>query len=287
MAPPDQRLAAHAAADLVQAFHRHRPGTVRGALEAMGPLAARRAPARVPRHHLDDAAGRLPALLADAAAVAIDDAVPVEDLEAWGRRLDEDPSLGHRIDAGRILGAAWFAAVATVAEPVARAEAYQRAQRVGAREIAQVAADLTERCLGLTATLLGGPARVRPGFAGPGIVEFAGAGALGQDGDAHVDWEGLAADDPAGLFDEAYSFVLMVRPPEGGGDLRVWGIGAAPESGGVGDPGPGTLVGYRAGTLVAFPAQDVHQITEMTGTRSRITVTWHARRAGDGWELWL
>jgi len=278
-------------AAVVGALHRIRPRAVEEARRALGRFATRRAPAAIHRTERAAATGNLPRLLEDVAAVAIDDAVPTEVRERWQQGVDAHPGLGQRIAAGRIVGGAWFAAIATEGDPVARARAYQSAVARGRRDLDRVAPDLASRAARLTADLLGGPVRTRPGHAGPGFVEFGGPGALDQDGDVHIDWEGLAAEHPLGLFAEAYSFVLMVRPPEEGGDLRVWGIGAAADGGAVDEAGPGTLVGYRPGTLVAFPAQDLHQITAMRGDRSRITVTWHARRAGpdpgDGWEIWL
>lgn len=287
----DPRCAADRATALVQAFHRDRPVTPEAAVAAMGALARRRTTGGVLRPRLEEVTGQLRSLLAGVAAIAIDGAVPVEELGTWARRLDQAPSLGRPIGAGRVVGAAWFAAVATIADPQERAAAYQRAWQVGHHQVEHVAGDLTSRCVALTSALLGGAAGVRPGFAGPGLVEFAGTGALGRDGDVHLDWEGLAAGDPLGLFDESYSFVLMVRPAEEGGDLRVWGIDADPAGGGVDEPGPGALVGYRPGTLVAFPARDLHQVTAMRGDRSRITATWHARRTEPGaeveWEIWL
>ena len=113
-----------------------------------------------------------------------------------------------------------------------------------------------------------------------------GDAALGCDGDIHLDWEGLVDDGPAGLDHDARTFVLMVEPAESGGDLRLWGVGTRRGGTAVGRSPDPVVAHYRAGTLVILESQDLHQITELTGDR-RITLNWHVRRRGRGWELWF
>ncbi len=268
-------------------FHQDRPPTVQVAIAALGPLAGRRAPAVVRRTTVEDVAlVGLPAALDGVAALSIDAAVAEADVAAWAAAIDARPELGHRFDVGRLIGAAWFAAVTTIPDPQVRSDAYRHAIGVGARDVAAVAPELATRCTRLSNRLLGARVRRRRGWAGPGFVEFGGPAALGRDSDAHIDWEGLVEGDPVGLFDESYTFVLMVRPSERGGDLRVWGIGADPGSVPEPDPSPAAHIHYQPGTLAVFPSRELHQVTEIHGARPRITVVWQVRRVADGWELW-
>jgi hypothetical protein len=133
-----------------------------------------------------------------------------------------------------------------------------------------------------------GPVSRRRGFAGPGIHVFpAGGEAARRGGDVHFDDEGLT---PAELESNApaLTFVLVLRPADSGGGLRLWTARL-----GDGDPvalgkAPFDVVPYSAGDLLIMDSRRLHQIEPFGGTTDRITATCHAVQAPDGrWLVWF
>lgn len=154
-----------------------------------------------------------------------------------------------------------------------------------------------ERLLpGLTALLVdaigaltGGPAAPRPGWCGPGVHVFPAGGWLAQrGGDIHYDTEGLAARHAARR-EPALTLVLMLQPPERGGELKVWAT-SYEGSDDVDDEAlarPSALVPYGAGDLVIIDSYRLHQIQPFGGERDRVSATAHGARVGGAWQVWF
>ncbi len=130
----------------------------------------------------------------------------------------------------------------------------------------------------------------RRGFCGPGVHIFpAGNVCAREGGDVHFDTEGLTAAQRAART-PARTLVLMLSPPEAGGELRVWdalydGHDEAPRQL---DACRMQLARYDVGTLVVIDSYRLHQIAPFRGARDRISATCHAARTSRGtWELWF
>lgn len=137
--------------------------------------------------------------------------------------------------------------------------------------------------------MVGAPASQRPGWCGPGVHIFPAGGWLAQQGgDIHYDTEGLDADHAA-RGEPAITLVLMLQPPEQGGELKVWNARYA-GSGEVDEATlarPSALVPYAAGDLVVIDSYRLHQIQPFEGTRDRVSATAHGVRVADGWHVWF
>lgn len=141
----------------------------------------------------------------------------------------------------------------------------------------------------LASRVAGGPVVQRAGWCGPGVHVFpAGAHVARHGGDIHFDTEGLT---PAHAAERAPAFtvVLMLRPAERGGGLRVWdvhyrGDDAYEDS----DLECESIVcDYGAGDLVAIDSYRLHQIQPFSGRSDRISATCHAAFVEGRWESWF
>ncbi len=137
--------------------------------------------------------------------------------------------------------------------------------------------------------LTGGPAAPRPGWCGPGVHVFPAGGWLARrGGDVHYDTEGLAARHAARR-EPALTLVLMLQPPERGGELKVWDslYQGSDEVDDATLARPSALAAYGAGDLVVLDSYRLHQIQPFGGARDRVSATAHGARAAGGWHVWF
>lgn len=143
--------------------------------------------------------------------------------------------------------------------------------------------------IGAVGALVGEAAALRPGWCGPGVHVFPAGGWLARrGGDIHYDTEGLAARHAARR-EPALTLVLMLQPPERGGELKVWDARyeGSDEVGAATLARPSALVPYAAGDLVVIDSYRLHQIQPFGGARDRVSATAHGARAGGGWHVWF
>jgi hypothetical protein len=130
----------------------------------------------------------------------------------------------------------------------------------------------------------------RERFCGAGVHVFSpGKWVAHNGGDVHFDTEGLDDEGRAARV-PALTLVLMLRPAQTGGGLRVWTVL---------DPGtdvvtramiakPSELVDYEVGELLILDSYRLHQIQPFQGETRRISATLHGVERADGsWETWF
>lgn len=143
----------------------------------------------------------------------------------------------------------------------------------------------------IVSSLVGAPARARPGWCGPGVHVFpAGEWVSREGGVVHFDTEGLLPDQlEAGA--RALSLILMLQPPLSGGGLRVWDLtyeGEDEVDDQALDDADAETIDYEVGELVVIDSYRAHQIQPFEGSRDRISVTVHAVEYEPGrWETWF
>lgn len=144
--------------------------------------------------------------------------------------------------------------------------------------------------LALLAALVGGTARRRLGFCGPGVHVFpAGGEVASRGGVVHFDVEGLT---PLQLQrgHRAVTLVWMLQAAEWGGGLRIWNAlyrdSEHPTEAQL--AAPRLTLRYRPGDVLFSDSRRLHQIRPFRGARDRISVTAHAVEVDrDVWELWF
>ena len=149
---------------------------------------------------------------------------------------------------------------------------------------------MQERVLALYRELLAGEVRRRSGWCGPGVHVFPAAGWLARRGGVvHFDTEGLT-EHQLERDARAFTLVIMLQPPETGGELRLWDVLYE----GHDEPTPGELaapsaiVPYVAGEALLLDSYRLHQIQRFGGLRDRLSITAHAVEVHDGvWEVWF
>jgi hypothetical protein len=144
---------------------------------------------------------------------------------------------------------------------------------------------------GMAAALVGGDARPRPGWCGPGVHVFpAGEWVSREGGVVHFDTEGLSESHIARR-GRAFTLVLMLQPPLHGGGLRVWGLtykGEDEVDDDVLEGAEAETITYGVGDLVVIDSYRLHQIQPFGGGLDRISATVHAAEVSPGrWELWF
>jgi hypothetical protein len=150
---------------------------------------------------------------------------------------------------------------------------------------------LQGRMLDAVGRLVGGEARRRRGWCGPGVHIFpAGAWLAQNGGDIHYDTEGLPRHHAARRA-PALTLVLMLQPPIAGGELKIWAARYHDtDEVSAGDlAAPSALVHYGVGDLLVVDSYRLHQIQPFSGAMDRISATAHALRAGAGprWDVWF
>lgn len=184
------------------------------------------------------------------------------------------------------LGRAWYTHLEQ-----GRSHVYFTHAQASDRDVERFVPGLQRLLCDAIGALVGGEARPRRRWCGPGVHIFpAGEWVARSGGVVHFDTEGLTeAHLEAG--ERALSLVLMLQPPERDGGLRLWDMTYEGEDAvdpadlvGVDD----ALVPYAAGDLVVFDSYRLHQIQPFSGRIDRISATAHAARTGPGrWEVWF
>jgi hypothetical protein len=134
------------------------------------------------------------------------------------------------------------------------------------------------------------PAIQRAGYCGAGVHVFAPERWVANNGgDVHFDTEGLAEADRAARV-PALTLVLMLRPAERGGGLRVWDVRDAGSDAVTRAmvAKPSALIEYEVGELFVLDSYRLHQIQSFGGAGLRISATVHGVELPDGrWETWF
>lgn len=137
---------------------------------------------------------------------------------------------------------------------------------------------------------VGGVARARPGFCGPGVHVFpAGSKVALAGGVAHWDVEGIA---PLHLARRcrAASLVLMLQPGATHADLTLWHARwdgrDAPSRRAL--AAPREVLRYGVGDLAVFSSYRLHRIEAFSGETDRVSLTLHGVEVDAGvWETWF
>jgi hypothetical protein len=146
------------------------------------------------------------------------------------------------------------------------------------------------RVRALYAAMVGGRARQRVGFCGPGVHVFPAHGKVAREGGvAHWDVEGMAPEHLARRR-RAVSLVLMLQPPTRGGALTLWDA----TWDGADTPSAAALAAasaplrYAAGDVAVFSSYRLHRIRPFAGDLDRVSLTVHGVEVDRGvWELWF
>lgn len=142
----------------------------------------------------------------------------------------------------------------------------------------------------LLARMVGGIARLRRGFCGPGVHVFPlGENVAKKGGVIHYDMEGLS---PLHVQRRApaMSLVVMLQPPAWGGGLRLWNSTwhGADEPDDEEIAGPHMTHRYRIGEALLMESHRLHQIRPFRGSLDRISITIHAVEVDRGvWDTWF
>lgn len=147
-----------------------------------------------------------------------------------------------------------------------------------------------QRMRELMGALVGASVRPRYGFCGAGIHIFPRNGTVAKLGGAiHFDVEGLAPDHLARNVD-ALTLVVMLRPADVGGGLRMWqSVYRGHEHPAVADYAtPHVTTRYRAGDALLMNSRRLHQIRPFRGDHDRLSATLHAVRVDENvWDSWF
>ncbi len=141
----------------------------------------------------------------------------------------------------------------------------------------------------LVAAFVAEPTLPRPGFCGPGVHVFLpGCEVAKKGGSVHFDLEGLRDDAERGS--PALSLVIMLRPADEGGGLRIFPgrFSGSHRATAAESKAPFETLAYDAGDAIVFESQRLHQIEPFAGASPRISITAHALRRPEGlWHVWF
>ncbi len=238
----------------------------------------------LPAEALESAHGRrAPELLERHLAVRLTGAIGERERREWLRAIDGARAEWTACFEGSqfTVGRAWY----THLEEDRAGEYFARTAHSDA-VVRRILPGMQERVLASFQRLLGGAVERRDGFCGPGVHVFpAGGHVATRGGEVHYDLEGLEhAQIDARV--PAFSLVVMLQPPESGGELRVWQRRHPDEEHAPPDCA-GETIAYAAGELVCIDSYRLHQIQPFGGARDRISITAHAVRDGDRWLVWF
>ena len=213
-------------------------------------------------------------------------AIAPEQVEAWaaGVRSARESWVSDFGGAQHSVGRAWYTHLEQ-----GRAAEYFAAVAASDATVERVCPGLQDALRGLVARVVGAPVVARPGWCGPGVHVFpAGAICAQRGGDIHFDTEGLT---PAHVSERspALTVVLMLSPPDSGGELRVWDVAHAGSDDHEDEDleQPSVLCAYAAGDLVVIDSYRLHQIQPFEGPNDRISATCHAALVAGTWETWF
>lgn len=230
--------------------------------------------------------GPLLPVLAEALAVRLREAEEPERVASWAAGVRSARSAwvtdfgGAQFSVGR----AWYTHLEQ-----GRAGEYFAAAAESDATVERVCPGLQGAMRTLASRVVGTPVVARPGWCGPGVHVFpAGALVSKRGGDVHFDTEGLT---PAHVSDRApaLTLVLMLQPPSGGGELRVWDVAYAGSDAYEDEDLTRATVtcAYGPGDLVVIDSYRLHQIQPFAGEVDRISATCHVAFVAGQWETWF
>jgi hypothetical protein len=213
-------------------------------------------------------------------------AVPLRQAAAWtaGVLAAQDAWVGDFGDEQFTLGRAWYTHYEQKKTDLYFADAAASDARVET-----YCPGLQSAMIALVEQVTGERALRRPGYCGPGVHVFPiGERVARRGGDVHFDIEGLTPEHLAART-PAITLIVMLSPPQHGGELRVWDVCYE----GSHLPPRDFLkrhseeLPYTAGDLVVIDSYRLHRIQPFRGDRDRITSTCHAVRENDAWQVWF
>jgi hypothetical protein len=230
--------------------------------------------------------GALAPLLATSLAARIRGAISPEQAEGWAAGVQAARDAWVRDFDGEqfSVGRAWYTHLEQ-----GRAGEYFADVSASDATVERACPGLQSAMRALASRAVGAPVVARPGWCGPGVHVFpAGAHVARRGGDVHFDTEGLT---PAHVAERAPAFtvVLMLRPPQRGGGLRIWDVSYA-GSDAYEDADlarPHVTCDYAAGDLVLIDSYRLHQIRPFGGGVDRVSATCHLALVGGEWETWF
>jgi len=230
--------------------------------------------------------GPLAPVLAEALAVRVRGAEDRERVASWaaGVRAAREAWVTDFGGAQFSVGRAWYTHLEQ-----GRAGEYFAAVPESDATVERVCPGLQDAMRALASRVVGVPVVARPGWCGPGVHVFpAGALVSKRGGDIHFDTEGLT---PAHVADRApaLTLVLMLQPPESGGELSVWDVAYAGTDAYEDDDltRAKSTCAYGPGDLVVIDGYRLHQIQPFSGTVDRISATCHVAFVAGQWETWF
>ena len=234
-------------------------------------------------------AGGSPALLpelASSAVVALREAVPAAEAEAWARAVVAARAAWTEDFGGEqyAVGRAFY----THLETGRSAEYFDDARESDARVEAALPG-FQLRLRAMLAALVGGAVRPRRGFCGAGVHVFPCREKVAREGGVvHFDLEGLTPHQLARRA-RAVTLVVSLQVPYRGGGLRVWDHAwcgrPEPEAAEAGVP---RTVRTEPGDALLFESYRLHQIEPFGGSRDRLTATLHAVEVDERvWDAWF
>ena len=228
----------------------------------------------------------LAAALAESLAVRVRGAIDRERVVAWsaGVRAAREGWVEDFGGAQFSVGRAWYTHLEQ-----GRAGEYFAEAAASDATVERECPGLQDAMRALASRVVGAPVVKRPGWCGPGVHVFpAGALVSTRGGDVHFDTEGLT---PAHVSERApaLTLVLMLQPPERGGELCVWDVRyAGSDAFDDGDLRRSKVAcAYAAGDLVVLDSYRLHQIRPFQGEIDRISATCHAALVAGQWETWF
>lgn len=225
--------------------------------------------------------------LRTAAAVTVRNAVDEATCQQWVARILEAQNEWIADFGGEqfALGRAFYTHYET-----GRSDVYFRDASRSNALVERVLPGMQDMIRNLLGRMVGGNARLRRGFCGPGVHIFpARENVASKGGVIHYDMEGLS---PLHVQRRApaMSLVLMLQPPTWGGGLRLWNSlwHGADEPDDEEIAGPHITHRYQVGEVLLMESHRLHQIRPFRGTLDRVSITLHAVEVDRGqWDTWF
>ena len=219
------------------------------------------------------------------AALHVRGAVSEKQATTWAKAVLEAEEHWLREFKGQMytLGRAWYAHVES-----GKAKAYKQGALASNQLVDSVVPGLSSAMRSCLTQALKRKVVQRKNWCGAGVHVFTpkqnSAGAIHYDVEGDEEAE-ESADVPLA------SGVLMLQPPERGGELRLWGRLYDPKDGrqslGRAPNVDYVEVKYEPGDFVVFNSYRLHQIRAHRGNKARVSATLHAIRRGGRWESWF
>jgi hypothetical protein len=171
-----------------------------------------------------------------------------------------------------------------------RSEEYFRDAAASDALVERVLPGMQGRMRALFGELVGGIARPRRGWCGPGVHVFPSGGEVAaRGGVVHFDTEGLT-ERHARDRRPALTLVVMLQPAESGGGLKLWDVRYRGRDRATrAELAKASVVAaYEAGTGLLIDSYRLHQIQPFGGARDRVSITIHGALVDAGvWETWF